>query len=83
MITLTPAYGRDYPSKQAVINDLLAGKDFIFNDYSSRWNGKPVNLPQLLETGTTSVIARYKDNRQVANLDLTKLKLKLKPVINK
>ena len=32
MITLTPAYGRDYKSKKAVLVDLEANKDFILND---------------------------------------------------
>jgi len=41
MITLTPAYGRDYKSSQSVIKDYLAGKDFILNDITSPWNGKP------------------------------------------
>ena len=40
MITLTPAYGRDYKSSQSAIKDYLAGKDFILNDPTSLWNGK-------------------------------------------
>ena len=39
MITLTPAYGRDYSSKKAALADL--DKDWIINDISSRWDGKP------------------------------------------
>ena len=41
MITLTPAYGRDYKSKKAVIVDIEENKDFIYKDFTSRWNGKP------------------------------------------
>ena len=41
MITLTPAYGRDYKSKKEIQADIDANKDFILNDYSSPWNGKP------------------------------------------
>ena len=33
MITLTPAYGRDYKSKAAVLEDWNAGKDFIIASY--------------------------------------------------
>jgi len=43
MITLTPAYGRDYKSKTAVLEDWNAGKDFIINDFSSPWDGKPMD----------------------------------------
>lgn len=27
--TLTPAYGRDYPSQAAVVKDFIEGKDFV------------------------------------------------------
>ena len=40
-MTLTPAYGRDYPSAKTVIQDYLAGSDFILNDITSRYDGKP------------------------------------------
>ena len=52
--TLTPAYGRDYKSKKAVLEDWAAGKDFIIADmfhpdsgrYTSKrdWTGKSVNI---------------------------------------
>ena len=31
--TLTPAYGRDYRSKAAIVEDLNAGLDFMLNTY--------------------------------------------------
>jgi hypothetical protein len=40
MAVLTPAYGRDYSSQEAIIKDFEAGKDFIFHDPSSRYDGK-------------------------------------------
>lgn len=40
MITLTPAYGRDYKSKKEIMADIAAGKDFIYNDFSSPHNGR-------------------------------------------
>jgi len=46
-ITLVPAYGRDYKSAKAVKADFDAGKDFIINDMSSRWDGKPANKQDL------------------------------------
>lgn len=46
-MTLTPAYNRDYKSKDAVLADFDANKDFIINDPTSRWDGKPVNKEQL------------------------------------
>jgi len=43
MITLTPAYGRDYKTAKAVRSDWNIGKDFIISDIHSRWDGKPAN----------------------------------------
>ena len=40
MVTLTPAYGRDYKSLKALKLNIVANKDFILNDYSSPYNGK-------------------------------------------
>ena len=45
--TLTPAYGRDYKSKEEVLKDFDANKDFVINDPVSKWDGKPVNKEQL------------------------------------
>ena len=39
-MTLTPAYGRDYPSAKAAKADYLAGKDFVLNDITSPYDGK-------------------------------------------
>lgn len=41
---LSPAYGRDYKSKAAIIADLKAGKDFIL--YAAD-RPVPINLPQI------------------------------------
>ncbi len=43
-VEVTPAYGRDYKSAKAAKADWQAGKDFILRDFSSPWNGKPVNI---------------------------------------
>ena len=64
--TLTPAYGRDYKSKKAVLADLKSDKDFLLSDLSSRWDGKPINLSQLVEAGYTVVNVRYGKLRKIA-----------------
>ena len=46
-MTLSPAYGRDYKSAKAALEDFNADKDFIVADICSRWCGKPVNKSQL------------------------------------
>ncbi len=51
MMTLTPAYGRDYKYKRDAMKDFYADKDFILNDVSSQWDGKPINKSQI-EVGT-------------------------------
>lgn len=40
MITLTPAYGRDYKSKREVI-EALGKSDFIIQAYGHPYDGKP------------------------------------------
>ena len=43
MITLVPAYGRDYKSGKAVQEDWDAGKDFVINDMSHKDDGRYIN----------------------------------------
>jgi hypothetical protein len=64
---LTPAYGRDYKSKEAVLADWNANKDFIFNCISSPWDGKPANKEQL--EGKYKIKFRYNKNRRVFILE--------------
>lgn len=65
-MTLTPAYGRDYKTRKALQADFDAGKDFIINDMSSRWDGKPTNKEDLMSSGYTMVKARYDNLRKIA-----------------
>ena len=63
MITLTPAYGRDYKTAKAVKEAYLTqGKDFLIADITSRWDGKPVNQAQL---GDEQVKIRFANLRKV------------------
>lgn len=43
---LTPAYGRDYPSKAKLLADFESEKDFIIADFSSPYDGMPANKQQ-------------------------------------
>jgi len=70
-MTLTPAYGRDYKSKKAIQADLDADKDFIIADFGHRYEGKPVNKSQLIETGVKQVNVRYSKLRKVAVLGVS------------
>ena len=63
--TLTPAYGRDYKSKKAVMEDLLAQKDFVLHDIMSAYDGKVGNLEDLRKAGYTSLHIRYDALRKV------------------
>lgn len=67
---LTPAYGRDYKSKKEIVSSLKGEADFLLNDPSSRWDGKPINLPQLKEAGYTSFQVRYKKLTGVTSVTL-------------
>ncbi len=52
ILTVKPAYGRDYKSLEAAEEDWLTDRDFIIADISNRWSGKPVNKRDLVGTGT-------------------------------
>jgi hypothetical protein len=70
MLTLTPAYGRDYKSKKALVADFEADRDFIIADFGHPYEGKPVNRSQLVETGERQAKIRYAQLRKVAVLEV-------------
>ena len=59
MITLTPAYGRDYKSKRAALEAFEEGYDFIINDITHQYDGKPATKSQLVANGERQVKIRY------------------------
>jgi len=67
-VILTPAYGRDYKSAEAAREAFLSGKDWILNDLSSRWDGKPCSKNDF-EQGQTFRL-RYNKLRSVIRIEL-------------
>lgn len=65
MMTLLPAYGRDYKSKAAAKADFDAGKDFEIAGIGPDC-GRYVNKPQLVEAGVGEVMVRYRRLTMVA-----------------
>lgn len=57
--TLTPAYGRDYKSKAAILVDFNAGKDFLLQP-----QGVPINKAQIAQGVVVNI--RYGQLRKVA-----------------
>jgi hypothetical protein len=60
-ITAVPAYGRDYKSKQALMNDFNNGVDFYgstFNKSIGYFNKKQVSA--LIADGYTCITFRYR-----------------------
>ena len=66
MITLTPAYNRDYKNKKQVETDFNNNKDFIINDMFSVYNGKACNKSDLYNLG-------YKDKYKSVKIRYNKL----------
>lgn len=64
-VTVTPAYGRDYKSLAAAKADWEAGKDFILQDITSPWDGKPCNKEDMKDA---HVIVRYGKMRKTGQL---------------
>tara|TARA_R110000764_G_scaffold36179_1_gene80842 strand:+ start:233 stop:448 length:216 start_codon:yes stop_codon:yes gene_type:complete len=71
-MTLTPAYGRDYKSKKAVLRDWNDGKDFTVSDMFSPYDGKPTNKQDMERSTETEVLIRYKNLTQIAAISLNK-----------
>jgi len=61
--TLTPAYGRDYKSGADAQNDFNAGKDFIFHDATSRYDGKPCSIRDFPDG--TDIKIRFNNKRSL------------------
>lgn len=75
-VTLFPAFGRDYKGKAAIIADLEAGKDFIFDAPAHEphpSDGKPINLEQLRVDGAVRLQIRYKKKRSSAFFNVADL----------
>jgi len=72
MKTLTPAHGRDYKSCKEAKAAYMADKDFILNDVTSRWDGKPISGNQIpgeqvkltFAKGRKSCMASYKKTNE-------------------
>lgn len=69
--TLVPAYGRDYKSKKALMDDWNAGKDFMICDMYNKYDGSYINKEQADAAGGTYNI-RYKQRTQVAVVKTSK-----------
>jgi len=67
-LTLLPAYGRDYKSKKAIINDLNALKDFIVSH-----TGQYINKPQFKENNIISFNVRYNNQLKITNINIKDL----------
>ena len=65
MITLIPAYGRDYRSARAVKKALQRQIDFRVQDVSSKWDGMVGNLLNIKTEGYEEVKVRYSKLRKV------------------
>lgn len=66
-ITVTPAYGRDYPHGKAARQDFMDGKDFILQDISSPYDGKPCSIRDF-DMAITTVNIRFKNLRNVVQV---------------
>lgn len=62
-LRVRPARCRDYQSREALVLDLEANRDFLVDDMASPWDGKPCSLADMRRAGVTRVYARYKNLR--------------------
>jgi hypothetical protein len=58
-MTVVPAYGRDYKTKNAVMEAWNSNRDFLVSDFFDKYDGKPINLEDALKAGVRTVNIRY------------------------
>ena len=68
-LTLLPAYGRDYKSKKAIIEDLNNNRDFLEST-----SLKAINKQQFKELNISSFNVRYDQQRKIINIKINDLK---------
>jgi|TARA_R110000823_G_scaffold71378_10_gene164490 hypothetical protein len=73
MITMIPAYGKDYKSRKSVQKALQGQADFRVMDVGSKWDGMVGNLRDLQMDGHTELKIRYAKERRVAIFDMEDL----------
>jgi hypothetical protein len=73
MLTIVPAYGRDYKSLETVINDLRANRDFIVHDIGSTEFGRYVNLAAMRDVGIHQVRVRHGGLRRVSVINIDEI----------
>ena len=66
-MTLLPAYGRDYKSKKAFIDDIKSNKDFIVAE-----SRQYINKQQFKELNINEFNIRYKNLTQVQKVNVKK-----------
>ena len=70
MLTVIPAYGRDYTSKAQIQADWDANKDFIIQDMSSPYDGKYINKTNTTAEDFGSLKVRYNKLRNIVVIKL-------------
>ena len=65
-LIVSPAYGRDYKSAKAAKADWNNDKDFLVENFTDPYCGKPINKSQLSDTSYSSVQIRYSKMRKLA-----------------
>lgn len=73
MITMIPAYGRDYRSKRAIKKALQNQVDFRVQDVSSKWDGMVGNLNDLQKEGHKELKIRYSNLNKVTVFQIEEL----------
>ena len=67
---IVPAFGRDYKSKKALVQDWEEGKDFIISDFMHPYSGKYVNNESVKSMSPLILTARYDRKRKVCTIEV-------------
>ena len=70
ILTLSPAYSRDYKSQKEVKSDWNSDKDFIIETIFDPYCGKPANKSDLKRAGHKMVTIRYNKLQKVLGIKI-------------
>ena len=70
ILTVVPAYGRDYKNKAAAIADWEAGKDFYIQAYNLSGYCSNRDVEAFKKEGITGINIRYKKLQNIAIIKL-------------
>lgn len=70
-LNVIPGYGRDYRTKEQVVAAWNAGKDFLIQHITHRYDGRYINLGDAKQYGVLYIRVRFNKKRNIHLIKIT------------